>query len=141
MASLHLGSLAVVGVSLLLLFSVSVILLVALVHVVRRATPQAIRTTLWSSLGILFLLLGTGVIYYMIAATLNPVYTLGIEGPLRAFASITREKWLVFYLLFLSLGFGLFLAGAAGVVTVIRWNRKFRAKGGLSDDAGIDGNE
>lgn len=140
-ASLHLGSIAVVGVTLLLLFAVSVLLLVALVHVVRRATPQAIRTILWSSLGILFLLLGIGVIYYMIAATVNPVYTLGVDGPLRAFSSITREEWLVFYILLLSLGVGLFLSGSAGVIAVIRWSRKFGAKGKLSDENGVDENE
>ena len=140
-ASLHLGSIAVAGISLLLLFAVSVLLLVALVHVVRRATPRAIRTTLWSSLGILFLLLGTGVIYYMIAATLNPAYTLGIEGPLRAFSNITRGEWLVFYLLFISLGLGLFLAGSVGVIAAIRWNRKFRAKNTLPDVTEVDENE
>lgn len=124
LAAIHLQNVVVVGVGMLLLFAVSILLLVALVQSVKRATPRSIKTVLWTILGLLFVLVGVGVVFFLIEATANPEYTLGIEGPLRAFTQIDPSEGIVFYLIFLILNIGILAAGIAGVVSAFRWKSK-----------------
>lgn len=124
LVAMHLASILLVAVAMLSLLAVSVLLLISLIQSVRQATPQSVRTALWVATGLLFVLIGTGIIYFLAKATANPEYTLGIEGPLRAFTQIAPGGGIVFYTLFLVLTAGLSLPGIVGLVEAFRWKRK-----------------
>ncbi|MEX2578195.1 MAG: hypothetical protein WD342_03990 [Verrucomicrobiales bacterium] len=144
LASLHLESPVLVAGTMAVVFAASMLLLLSLVASVRRATPESIRTILWSLLGMLFLLVGIATVYFLVAATRNSAYTMGIVGPLEALAALAVEGGVVLYLVFLGLGAGLFIGALVGLIESTRWSRQIgQAEVGLglagagSEKAGI----
>lgn len=124
LAGLHLESVFLtVGVLLLILLG-SLTLTVTLVAVVRKATPDSIRLVLWITMGLHFLVVGAGAVYFLIAATNEPAYTIGITGPLEAFTGIATNGGAVFYALFTSLFLGYFASGLWGMIEAGRWQRR-----------------
>ena len=121
---LHLESLVLTGIALFAFLPVGLFLILALIASVRRATPQSLRSVLWILLGILFFLMGAGAVYFLFTATKDPSYTIGILGPLEAFASILSNGGLTFYLIFLILMIGMFLTAIGGMINASFWSRQ-----------------
>ncbi|MBP84483.1 MAG: hypothetical protein CMO61_11620 [Verrucomicrobiales bacterium] len=119
--ALHLESLFFTGTALALLVGLSLNLTLALILSIKKATPDGIRSILWVQLGILFLLTASGTIYYLLVATQNPEYTIGISGPLEAFTAVASEGGLVGYLTMLGLSLGILVSGIVGLASARRW--------------------
>jgi hypothetical protein len=131
LAALHLESLVVTGGVLLLLLGASLTLTVALVAVVRKPTPESIRGVLWILLGIHFLVVGAGAVYFVIAAAREPAYTVGATGSLEAFTAIAAEGGWIVYGLFVALFLGFAAAGGGGLALVAKWKRQIRQAAAL----------
>jgi hypothetical protein len=126
LASIHLESPVLAGLVLLLLFGASLLLTIALVASVRRATPESIRAVLWTLLGLDFVVLGIGAVYYIVAAAGEPAYTVGITGPLEAFAAIALEGGVVLYGVLVALFAGLAATAGTGLALVAKWRTRLR---------------
>jgi hypothetical protein len=124
MAALHLESSLVTGGVLLLILMGSLMLTMTLVAVVRKATPNSVRLVLWITMGIHFVVVGAGAVYFLIAATNEPAYTVGITGPLEAFTAIATTGGPVFYGLFTVLFLGFFSCGLWGILESGKWRRR-----------------
>jgi hypothetical protein len=124
LAALHLDSIILTGGMLLMIVIASTLLTVSLISVVRKPTPESIRTSLWVLMGIHFVVVGAGAVYYLMAATGNPAYTVGISGPLEAFTGIASDGGAAYYVLFVLLFFGYFLAGIIGTLQTGKWKRQ-----------------
>lgn len=135
LAGLHLESVLVTGAILLLLVAASQLLTIALIAVVRKPTPEAIRLALWSLLGIHFVVIGAGAVYFLFAATRDPAYTVGLTGPLEAFTAIATDGGLVVYGLFVALFLGSAAGGLAGLVQTAKWRRQIRLGASLAGGA------
>jgi hypothetical protein len=85
-------------------------------------------------MGIHFLVVGTGAVYFLMAATADPAYTVGITGPLEAFTGIATNGGAVFYGIFLALFLGYFVTGLTGLVEAGKWRRRLQLAAAL--DAG-----
>lgn len=121
LATLHLESVVLTTFLLFLLLLVSLSLTVSLIASVRRLTPESIRSLLWITLGLLFILVGTATVYLLISAARNPVYTLDFIGPLEALTGVASGGGPGFYFIFLTLSLGFFACGIVGVLTAFRW--------------------
>lgn len=124
LAALHLDSIVLTGIMLLLIAIASTLLTITLIAVVRKPTPDSIRTNLWILMGIHFLVVGAGAVYYLLAATENPAYTVGLTGPLEAFTGIASSGGVGYYVLFVVLFFGYFLGGIMGTLQTGKWRRQ-----------------
>ncbi|MDA7922307.1 hypothetical protein N9B21_00275 [Verrucomicrobiales bacterium] len=124
LAALHLESVVTTGVLLFLILVVSLLLTFSLIGSVRKPTPEPVRIGLWSLLGLLFLFLGAGAIYFLIVATQNPAYTLGIMGPLEAYTAVASEGGMLGYGVFLGLGLGFLVASMVGIFKTMKWSRQ-----------------
>lgn len=133
LAALHLESLFLTGAILFLLVVASLLLTVTLVSVVRKATPDSIRVLLWVLLGLHFIVVGAGGVYFLMAATKNPAYTVGLTGPLEAFTGIATDGGMVIYGLFAGLFFGFFVVSLAGLLQVAKWTRQITLGTSLSE--------
>ena len=131
-AGLHLESVALVSGLLFLVLIAGILLVVSLILSVRRATPESIRSALWVILGLLFLFIGSAVVYLLLVSARDPAYTLEFTGPLEAFAAVAVEGGMVFYGLFLALALSLLVTGAIGLVLGTRWKGKLRQAGAES---------
>ena len=121
---LHFESVMLVGLVFLLMFGGCFLLVLSLISSVKKATPPPIKVSLWTMLGLLFLFTGLGSIYYLVAASSNPGYTVGLLGPMEAFAAAGTDGGLAFYLLFLVLVIGFFGAGLTAVLQSLRWKER-----------------
>jgi len=142
LGALHLESVLATGGIMLLVVATSLLLSISLVGVVRRPTPESIRLVLWSQLGLQFLLIGAAAVYYLIAATRDVSYTIGMTGPLEAFTGIPSEGGWIGYGLFLGIFSGYLLSGVAGLLLASKWRRNIRkaqALAGMNDSAKDDG--
>ncbi len=124
LAALHLESLWLTGLILVGLLVLSLLLTLSLVASVRKATPESVRSALWIQLGLLFLLIGSGAVYFLLVATRDPAYTIGITGPLEAYTAVASEGGLTGYLIFLGLAMGMLICGVAGMVIARGWQQK-----------------
>lgn len=136
LAALNIESLILTGAVMLLLIVASIFLTISLVSVIRQPTPERIRLFLWLLLGIHFLVLGGGALYFLIAATREPAYTVGITGPLEAFTGIASSGGLWVYGIFSGLFLGFFLVGLGGLLESGRWRRQIRQAASLIAEAG-----
>ena len=121
LATLHLESLILTALMLLLLLLVSFSLNFSLIASVRKLTPEAIRSTLWIAMGLLFVFVGSATVYLLISAARNPVYTLDFMGPLEALTGVASGGGLGFYLMFLGLSLGFFACGLVGILMSLKW--------------------
>lgn len=126
LAALHLESVVTTGILLFLILGVSLLLTFSLIASVRKPTPEPIRIGLWSLLGLLFLFLGAGAVYFLIVATQNPAYTIGITGPLEAYSALATEGGMLGYGVFLSLGLGFLIVSLVGILNTSKWSRQIR---------------
>ncbi len=126
LVALHLESMVFAGGILLALVGGSLLLTLALVSVVRNPTPEPVRTALWVLLGLHFLVFGVGTVYYLVVATREPAYTVGLTGPLEAFAAIASEGGLVLYGVFAGFFLGFAGAGLWGFALSGKWRRQIR---------------
>lgn len=124
LAGLHLESVVLTAGVLLMILLGSLSLSMSLVAVVRKPTPESLRMLLWITMGIHFLVVGTGAVYFLIAATAEPAYTIGLTGPLEAFAGIATTGGMVFYAIFVGLFLGFFVLGLFGLLQVAKWRRR-----------------
>jgi len=136
LAGLHLESLILTGVVMFLLIAASIFLTLTLVSVIRKPTPDRIRMFLWLLLGLHFLVVGGGALYFLFAATREPAYTVGITGPLEAFTGIASAGGLWAYGLFAGLFLGFFLTGLGGLLESIKWKRQIRLAGAIGHTVG-----
>ncbi len=136
LAGLHLESLVLTGAVMLLLIAASIFLTLTLVSVIRKPTPDRIRMFLWLLLGLHFLVVGGGALYFLFAATREPAYTVGITGPLEAFTGIASSGGVWAYGLFAGLFLGFFLTGLGGLLESTKWKRQIRLAGSISRTVG-----
>lgn len=136
LAGLHLESVALAGIVLLLLLGASLLLTMALVASVRKAAPESIRAVLWVLLGLDFVVLGIGAVYYLVVAAGEPAYTVGLVGPLEAFAGIAAEGGVVLYGVLVALFLGFVGASAVGFAEVAKWRGRLRLSATLVDSGG-----
>ncbi len=129
LAALHLGSFFLVGACLVLMLLGSAFQTATLITSIRKQSPDTIRTLLWSLLGLGFLFVASASVYLIYVVTYNPVYTLDLSGPLEAFAAITTEGGIVFYLVFLFLLLGIVIVSVLGIVSTIRWKNRITSAG------------
>lgn len=132
LAALHLESIVLTGGILLLLMAASLLLSLALVSVVRKPTPESVRTVLWILLGLHFLVLGAGMVYYLVVATREPSYTVGLTGPLEAFTALASEGGMVLYGAFVGFFLGFVGVGLWGFAVSGKWRRQIRLAEALS---------
>lgn len=138
LAGLHLESPPLTGGVLLLLLLASLLVVLALVAVVRRPTPESIRTVLWILLGLHFLAIGIGTVYYLFAAVREPAYTVGFTGPLEALTAVASEGGMALYGALAGLFLAMLGASLGGVVLCGKWTRRIRHAAAI---AGSDGGE
>lgn len=124
LTALHIENVVLAGVVMLLLLAACFLVIMSLVGAVRHATPPPVKVSLWTQLGLLFFVIGSGAIYYLTAATMNPSYTLGILGPLEAFSAIGTDGGVWFYFWFLFLGLSVFSVGLAGAIQSMKWKKQ-----------------
>ncbi len=122
--AIHLESSVVTALILVCLLGQSMMLTLSLIASVRKATPEAIRSTLWIQLGLFFLLIGSGAVYFLLVATRDPAYTIGITGPLEAYAAIATEGGLPGYITFMALAIGMVISSLVGVTLVNSWKAR-----------------
>lgn len=134
LAGLHLESVALTAAVLLMILLGSLSLTTSLVAVVRKSTPESLRILLWITMGIHFLAVGAGAVYFLMAATAEPAYTIGLTGPLEAFAGIATTGGVVFYTIFLGLFLGYFVAGFGGLLEIAKWRRRLLVAGTLETE-------
>jgi hypothetical protein len=138
LASLHLESTGVTAFVLLLILAGSLALTLALIAVVRKPTPDSLRAVLWLLLGMHFLVIGIGMVYFIVVATGEPAYTVGVTGPLEAFTVIAMEGGVWLYGVFVLLLAGMIGASATGLILNTGWRRKIRLAAALASGAGKD---
>ncbi|HRQ89766.1 MAG TPA: hypothetical protein PLA50_13280 [Bacteroidia bacterium] len=141
LTAIHLESLALTGGILFLLVVASLLLTLALVSVVRKPTPESIRAVLWVLMGLHFLVVGIGMVFYLVAAMREPAYTVGLTGPLEAFTAVASEGGMVLYGVFVGLFLGYAAVGVWGVLLSEKWRRQIRAARALSDGPAASGEE
>ncbi len=136
LASLFLENPAFAGLVLLFLLGASLLLILALVSVVRKPTPESIRTVLWALLALHFLVVGTGTVYFLVVAMRDggEAYTVGITGPLEAFAAISSEGGMVLHGVFAALFLGFSGAGLWGLALSRKWKRQIRLAASLAEE-------
>lgn len=132
LAGLLLESLVLTGFVLFLILAASLVVTLALISVVRKPTPESLRAVLWLLLGFHFLTMGIGMVYYLVVATREPSYTLGVTGPLEAFTALASEGGMVLYGVFAGLFLGMTGASVAGWVLIGSWRKKIRMAAGLA---------
>jgi len=128
---LHFESLGLTAFVLFLILAASLFLLLSLVAVVRKPTPDSLRTVLWLLLGLHFLMIGIGTVYYLVVATREPAYTVGLTGPLEAYAAIPSEGGMPLYGVFAGLLGGMTGISFTGVLLAERWRKKIRLAANL----------
>ena len=139
LAAIHLESVTMCGFLFFLILALGLLLLTNLIASVRSATPESVRTVSWALLGLLFLFIGFAVVYLLVAVTRNPAYTLGISGPLEAFAAVATEGGLVFYISTLVLALGLFATGVLGLLQAVKW--RGRIASGMTSESSAEGGD
>lgn len=131
LAGLHLESLGLTAFVLFLILAGSLLLLLSLVSVVRKPTPESLRTALWLLLGLHFLVVGIGTVYYLVVATREPAYTVGFTGPLEAYAAIAAEGGVWLYVTFVGLFAAMLVSAATGLILALKWRGKIRLAASL----------
>lgn len=132
LAAAVLESVWLTGIAMLLILAGSLLLAISLIAVVRKPTPQSIRAVLWLLLGLHFVVIGVGTVYYLVASMNNAAYTVGITGPLEAFAGIANEGGIVVFSLVVALMLGEALAGIGGLVLAGKWKGRIAKAGALA---------
>lgn len=128
---LHFESLGLTAFVIFLILATSIVLLLALIAVVRRPTPDSLRTVLWLLLGLHFLVIGIGTVYYLVVATREPAYTVGLTGPLEAYAAIPSEGGMALYGVFAGLLAGMTGISFTGLILAGKWRKKIRLAANL----------
>jgi hypothetical protein len=130
---LHFESLGLTAFVLFMILAASLVLLLALIAVVRKPTPDSLRTVLWLLLGLHFLIIGIGTVYYLVVATREPAYTVGLTGPLEAYAAIPSEGGMALYGVFVGLLGAMTGASITGLLLAGRWRTKIRIAANLAE--------
>ena len=125
--ALFLESVLLCGISVLLLVFGAIALIGTLIACFRSATPDGIRTSLWSLLGLVFFFVGAASVYFIYAATNDPAYTIELTGPLEAFAGVATEGGMEFYVVFLALLAGIAIASLIGIIKTLRWKNRIKS--------------
>lgn len=125
--ALHLESMVLNGIGLALLTIGSLAVVATLISCIRYATPESIRTFLWILLGQIFVFAGMSAVYFVMTASRNPEYTIGMTGPLEAFAVVSSEGGIGFYLGYLALTVSMFLVSVFGVLQALKWKGRISA--------------
>lgn len=136
LAGLHLESVALTAGVLLMILSGSLLLTMTLVLAVRRVIPDSLRIILWITMGIHFLVVAAGGVYFLMTAISEPAYTIGLVGPLEAFTGIATNGGAVFYTIFAVLFLGFFVAGLWGLTEAEKWRRLLKPAGDRAPGAG-----
>lgn len=121
LASLHLESPVAAGVAMFLCLVGGLLLLSALTISVRRPTPEAVRTALWTNLGLLFLFCAAMITYYAWAAYRHPEYTIELTGMFEAFAAAATVGGAAVYWPVLGLSLAIFAVSLAGIAQALKW--------------------
>lgn len=137
LAALHLESLGLTAFVLFLILVGSLLLLLSLVSVVRKPTPESLRTVLWLLLGLHFLVVGIGTVYYLVVATREPAYTVGFTGPLEAYTALAAEGGFWLYATFVGLLGAMLVSAVTGLVLAVKWRGKIRLAASLSASPAI----
>lgn len=124
---LHFPHTAVSALFLLVGIVAAVPLQIALAGSVRRRAPETVRTALWLQLVTGGIITGLLAVFYVDQAINDPGLTLGIMGPLEAFADIAILGGAAFYLAFLVAGLAHLGAAVFGLVQVGRWDRNLQS--------------
>lgn len=135
LSGLHLESLGLTAFVLFMILATSLVLLLALIAVVRKPTPDSLRTVLWLLLGLHFLVIGIGTVYYLVVATREPAYTVGLTGPLEAYAAIPSEGGMALYGVFAGLLGGMTGISFTGLILAGKWRKKIRLAAKLESAA------
>jgi hypothetical protein len=86
---------------------------------------------LWLLLGLHFLIIGIGTVYYLVVATREPAYTVGLTGPLEAYTAIPSEGGMALYGVFVGLLGAMTGASITGLLLAGRWRTKIRIAANL----------
>jgi hypothetical protein len=130
---LHLESLGLTAFVLFMILAASLVLLLSLIAVVRKPTPDSLRTVLWLLLGLHFLVIGIGTVYFLVVAVREPAYTVGFMGPLEAYSAIPAEGGMGLYGVFLGLLGGMAGASLTGLILAGKWRNKIRRAASLAE--------
>lgn len=132
---LHFESLGLTAFVLFMILATSLGLLLALIAVVRKPTPDSLRTVLWLLLGLHFLVIGIDMVYYLVVASREPAYTVGLTGPLEAYAAIPSEGGMALYGVFAGLLGGMTGISFTGLILAGKWRKKIRLAAKLESAA------
>lgn len=132
LAALHFANLFLTASILFLIFAGSLLLILSLISSVRKPTPDPVRVPLWGLLGTLFVFIGCGAVYFLVAATQNPAYTIGLVGPVEAYTSIATDGGVVVYSIFMGLTLAFLLWSVSGLFQSARWTRRIEKAGGTA---------
>ena len=120
---LHFPNNAVSALFLLIGIVAAVPLQIALAGSVRHRAPETVRSALWLQLVTGGIITGLLAVFYVDQALNDPGLTLGIMGPIEAFADISLLGGVAFYLVFLVAGLAHLGAAIFGLVQVGRWDK------------------
>ncbi|MEM7697266.1 MAG: hypothetical protein AAF236_02545 [Verrucomicrobiota bacterium] len=136
-AILHAGSSGLVVAYLILMLAGSALLVWSLVSSTRVASPDGIRASLWTLLGLFFLTVAGGVVILLVAGIQDPAYTIDLAGPFEALADVREIGGWVAYGFFASL-FGLMtLTSSITISLFLKWKARLSAiveRGSLASD-------
>ncbi|MEM9283029.1 MAG: hypothetical protein AAGA96_14470 [Verrucomicrobiota bacterium] len=137
--ALHLENIALTAIVIVAMLGQSLLLTLSLIASARKATPESIRTVLWIQLGFFFVFIGVAVVYFLIVATREPTYTVGITGPLEAYTAIAAEWGGIGYGVFLTIAFGMLATGLSGVILGANWAKRIRQVKQLESEGNAEG--
>lgn len=120
---LHFPDTWVSGLFLLVGIAAAVPLQIALAGSVRHRAPEAVRTALWLQLVTGGIIAGVLAVFYVDQAINDPGLTLGVMGPIEAFADISILGGPAFYLVFLIAGLAHLGVAILGLIQAGRWDK------------------
>lgn len=121
LAQLHLASVAAAWVSQVMGMVLAPLVLFAIASSVRCLTSDGIRFALWGLLASLLATAGGALIFIFKTAIADPAVTVSLVSYFEAFAAVSYESDLGFYLYFLVLAVAMLSLGMLGLLVALRW--------------------
>ncbi len=120
----HLDNVPIVVAMVALLLGSVITVLTGLSATLRRPCPELTRSCLWTALGTALAFAVTAPIYFGVVAFDDPAYTLDAAGPFQAFADLSSEGELIFYLVFVVIGAVLTVSSLVGLIASLKWRNR-----------------